>query len=131
MIWKIKVCSEPSLMYMTPYRKPKRLFCSTYDELGPKDLSTLMGFNESAFENLGNPCVIVMICDTVGKLTQEVQRARWKSALKAIEDNFEQYSAMSVFFILENHVCQNCIKPIRDNFTLANTWHDENESNPL
>ena len=79
---------------------------------------------------LQKACVIVVICDvaemeslledTTGKLTQGVQRALCKSARKSIEDNFETYSAMSVFWILEKHVCQNCIKPIRDAHALAN-----------
>ena len=62
----------------------------------------------SIFENLGKPCIIVVICDdadmtslledTEGELTQCVQRALRKIAIKAIEDNFEQYSAKSIFF---------------------------------
>ena len=86
---------------------------------------TLTGFKKSAFENLGKPCVIVVICDDaemnnlLGKLTQGAQRALRKSAIKSIEDNFETYSAMSVFWILEKHVCQNCIQPIRDALALA------------
>ena len=79
-----------------------------YDELGPKDLSILTGMKKSIFENLEKPCVIVVICDdadmtslledTEGKLTEGVQIALRKSAIKAIEDNFERYSAKSIFF---------------------------------
>ena len=90
----------------------------------------LTGFKKITFENLGKACVIVVICDdtkmlsllddTEGKLRQPLQRALRKNTIMAIEENFEQYSAMSVFHILENHVCKNCIKPVRESFTLAN-----------